>query len=299
MKLFITPHTKAQLLLVAFLFSILDAQQTHAQDARRKNPTSKLFVADVEGTSSINTGEKIEDLTKKSVHTAEGTVVETKPDARSAIVLSNGTGIAFEPDTRLEMRRFQQEPFTPNRTDLETEPSISQTQATVARGSIGICTAKMVAGSTMSYSTRHADINIRGRKVVIVTNDNSTVVSSLEGDVTIRGSTGSAGQFIRSGQQAIITRRSAIEPPLVTVQPIPQQDMEAIGEKASLACMARRTVYFDVAERKNNNESPPLATAFDTPPPDTDTLVPVEVLPGVIPAPSTVSPFEIRRSGIN
>ncbi len=35
----------------------------------KKNPTSKLFVSDVEGLAEIDTGEKIEELEKKSVHT--------------------------------------------------------------------------------------------------------------------------------------------------------------------------------------------------------------------------------------
>lgn len=268
----------------------------HAEESKRKNPTSKLFVADVEGAASINTGEKIEDLTKKSVHTAEGVVVETKPDSKNAIVLSNGTGISFDPDTRLEMERFQQEPFSPNRTDLEMEPSVSQTKAFIPRGGVGICTSKLVAGSTMNYRTRHADIAIRGRKVVIETNDNRTVVSLIAGDVTVRGGPNGGGESLKPGQQAIITRHSLAEPPSIHIQPIPENDLQAIGEKASMACMARRTVYFDTAERKNKNSA--AADVFTESAPEEDILVPVEVLPGTIPGPNTVSPFEIIRTVI-
>ncbi|MDF3056914.1 MAG: hypothetical protein K0R17_1129, partial [Rariglobus sp.] len=110
------------------------ASLAQAEDAKRKNPSSKLYIADVDGIASINTGDKIEDVTKKSVYAAEGVVLETNPDSHNAIVLSNGTGIAFDPDTRLEMNRFMQEPFSPNRTDLEVEPSVSQTSAFLPRG---------------------------------------------------------------------------------------------------------------------------------------------------------------------
>jgi FecR protein len=263
---------------------------TQAADAKRKNPTSKLYVADVEGISSINTGEKIEDLTKKSVYAAEGTVLETTPQASNAIVLSNGTGIAFDPDTRLEMRRFLQEPFSPNRTDLEVEPSISQTTAFIPRGTVGLCTSKMVAGSTMTYNTRHASVAIRGRKVVIETGDDTTVVSLLEGDVTVRGDLMAGGQALKPGQQAIITRPSSSQPPIIKVQDIPPADMNRLSEKVTQACMARKTVYFEVSDRKNNQNP---TDVFDQEIPDEDVLVPVPVYPGTIPPINTVSPYTV------
>lgn len=259
---------------------------------KRKNPTSKLYVADVEGISSINLGDKIEDLNKKSVYNAEGTILETDPKSRNAIVLSNGTGVAFDPDTRVEMKRFVQEPFTPNRTDLETEPSVSQTSAFIPKGSVGLCTSKMVAGSTMDYSTRQANISIRARKLVIDASDNSTTVSLLEGEVTIKDGQLAGGQSLKAGQQAVITRASDFSPPTIIIQPIPQDQVKAIEKKAALACMARKTVYFDEAGRKENlkNEKDIFT---ETPSDDGPEIIPVEVLPGTIPTDQTVSPFQI------
>src|SRR5665213_3370383 len=95
--------------------------------APKKNPTSKFYVADVDGEAQIDTGDRVDDLNKKSVYNAEGTVIETKPKASNAMVFSNGTGIFFDEDTRVEVKHFEQEPFVPNRTDMDTEPSISQT----------------------------------------------------------------------------------------------------------------------------------------------------------------------------
>lgn len=261
---------------------------------KRKNPTSKLYVADVEGISSINLGDKIEDLTKKSVYSAEGTILETDPKSKNAIVLSNGTGVAFDPDTRLEVKRFLQEPFTPNRTDLETEPSVSQTAAFLPKGAVGLCTSKMVAGSTMDYSTRQANISIRARKVVIEAGDDSTTVSLLEGDVTIKSGQLAGGESLRPGQQAIITKSSDFGPPKVIIQPIPPDQLKAIEKKAALACMARKTVYFDEAERKENLKSDEDIFS-ETEETETE-IVPVEVLPGVIPTEQTVSPSLIGQT---
>jgi hypothetical protein len=268
--------------LAIFLVSAVSFAQS--SDGKRKNPTSKLYVADVEGIASINTGEKIEDLTKKSVHAAEGVILETKAESKDAIVLSNGTGIGFDADTRLEINRFLQEPFSPNRSDLETEPSVSQTAAMLSRGSVGLCTSKLVAGSSMIYSTRHASVAIRGRKVVIETTDNQTVVSLIEGDVTVRGDMMAGGQTLKPGQQAIITRPSSFEPPVIVIQPIPKDDVKRLEDKVAIACMARQTVYFEVGERQNEGAAD---GAFG------QDIVPVEVLPGTLTPNTTISPYKL------
>jgi hypothetical protein len=259
-----------------------------AEDLRKKNPTSKFFVTDLEGQSQVNTGERIEELTKKSVYSAEGTIVETKPNATNAMVYSNGTGIFFDHDTRLEVRRFVQEPFTPNRTDMEVEPSISQTQSFLARGVVGLCTSKLVAGSSMSYRTPYASVAVRGRKVVIETNDKFTKVSLLEGDVTVRGGEYDAGgQTLQPGQQAIIAPGQLGTPNSITIQSIPDGELRALEDKVTVACMAKNTVYFEVADRNTNGGG---KTAFDS---LEQEIVPVVVVPANLPAPFVASPARI------
>ncbi len=285
-----TKAASALVIAISAVFFTAFAQADENSDAKRRNPSSKLYIADVQGMASINTGEKIEDITKKSVYSAEGVVLETAPESQNAIVLSNGTGISFDPDTRLEMQRFLQEPFSPNRTDLDVEPSVSQTNAFLPRGAVGLCTSKLVAGSTMTYSTRHASVSIRGRKVVIETNDNETVVSLLEGDVTVRGDLMTGGQSLEPGQQAIIKRTSNFEPPEITIQPISQPDMKRLGDKVALACMARKTVYFETAERQNDSSD---GVFNQTDAAGNDVLVPVEVLPGTLQPVFTISPYKI------
>ncbi len=46
----------------------------HAQE-KKKNPSSKIYVASMEGQSQINQGDKIADLTQKSAYNAEGIYV--------------------------------------------------------------------------------------------------------------------------------------------------------------------------------------------------------------------------------
>lgn len=191
-------NAKAQAQFTGLLaFSVVTA---FAQvSAKRKSPTSKFYVAEVAGFAQVDTGEKVEDLTEKSVFDAEGTVVETKPESANSLVLSNGTGIYFAPSTKMAINRFLQEPFTPNRADLDSEPSMSQTRTTLAHGSVGLCCGKLVAGSSMVYDTPHGSVNIHSQnpqKLAIEISDTSTTITLFEGSVSLRGDNMAGGEAL-------------------------------------------------------------------------------------------------------
>lgn len=233
----------------------------HAQN-KKKNPTSKVYISDVAGEAQIDIGDSIQDLAKKSVYNAQGTVIETRKAEKeedknkifSTVVYSNGTGAYFDQDTRVEMKKFIQEPFTPNRVDMDTEPSISQTQAFVVRGAVGLCNSKQVAGTSMNYSTAQGSVAIRGKKVVIEASDNMTKISMIEGDSTVRaGPLDMGGQLLKAGQQAIIRPGSPGRPNQIQIQNIPANEIAALDDKVAQACMAKKTVYFEVREKKNDS----------------------------------------------
>ncbi len=267
-----SPHA-----LVLLTLALTTAFTSFAQSTR-KNPTSKLYITEVKGESSINTGEHIAALSPKDVYSAEGSTIETKADATDAMVLSNGTALFVAPLTRFQIQKFLQEPFSPDRTDLEVEPSLSQMVVKITRGTIGICTSRLVAGSSMIYSTPHATINIRGRKLTIEVFENETRVSLLEGDVTIIGDPRSGGEKLQPGQQAIVHRDTPDSPVKTTIRAIPAEDNARIDDNASIACLSRRTVFFDVANRPGD---------------DTSELRPVEITPAQPPTSLTVSPTRI------
>ncbi len=254
-KLHFLPTT-AMGLMAAVLFGVSAAEMRAESSAKRKNPTSKLYVAEVEGVASINTGDRIDDLVQKSVYSAEGTIIESRPDATTAIVLSNGTGMCFDPNTELDIRRFQQEPFSPNRNDPEVEPSISQTNGWLPHGVIGLCNSKMVAGSTMNFSTPQAVMAVHARKVVIETTDTETRISVIDGEVTVQGGLSGGGETVNTGQQAVITRSSPTAPSVVKIQPIPPEQSKPLSDRVAIACMARKTVYFDVDKTDPNEIIP-------------------------------------------
>jgi len=276
-------QSKAFFRFCAFL--ALSGAAVHAQttSSKRRNPTSKFYVAEVEGFAQVNTGEKIEDLTEKSVFDAEGTIVETKPDSSNALVMSNGVGLNFGPDTKLVVKRFLQEPFQPNRTDLDSEPSVSQTRTQLTRGAVGICTGKLVAGSSMIYDTPHGSVNILSQsvqKASLQITDETTTITLFEGAITLRGDNMAGGEALQAGQQAVIRRRGADQPPEITITPIPAEQKDQLEDMVNSACQARKKVYFDVAERQNDVEG---ATS-DLEPVVVNPIDPTEVGPVVSPA---------------
>lgn len=282
---------------------------------KNKHTTSKVYVADVRGNGLIDTGDRIQDLEKRSVYTAEGTVIETgapvsADDANkiySTMVYSNGTGAYFDADTRVEVKNFVQEPFTPDRSDIEAEPSISKTHAFVVKGTVGICASKLVAGSSMNYDTAFGSVNIRGRKVVIEAKKDVTRISMLEGESTVRaGVMDMGGHTLRAGEQATIRPGPAGQPNIIQIGKIPEGEKLLLDDKVAMACAAKKTVYFDVKEQKTSTQpgsgeaagagdgptpSGPV-TAFDdaSSPTPLREIVPVQVVPIELPVKHTMTP---------
>ncbi len=257
------PHFQT-LPLFALLVIMLGAVESSAQ-TKRNNPTSKLYVVDVTGDSQIDDGAKVQPLAKNDVRSPEGSVIETKEKSSDSFVLSNGTAMYVAPATRFEVKRFLQEPFAPNRNDLDIEPSVSQTFVHLNRGGIGLCTSQLVAGSTMVYQTPQATINIRGRRLMIQSDDEETRVSLLEGDVTVIGDPNKGGEVLKPGQRAIVRRSSPTSPYTVQIEEIPESENAKLDDMVSLACISRRTVYFESVDQNGTSNLVPVRTAAATP----------------------------------
>jgi len=249
-----TKLARTLLLSVAVLVAVAPSAFAQRQLGKKKGPTSKIYLAEAVGDSQIQTGEKIYSARQATAFDAPGTVIETKEGAHNAFVYSNGTGMFVDQNTRVEIDRFVQEPFKPDRNstaDAPFEPSISQSEVHVSYGAVGVCTSQLISGSSMSYSTPQAAVNIRSGKVSIETNADQTIIDLLEGDVTVRsGSKDVGGQILRAGERAVVRAAPAGQPPLVTISPIPPEALQASDERVSVACNAKKTVTFEVIEQK-------------------------------------------------
>jgi len=287
------------LLRLAFLGTALALAASPAfaqrQLGKKKGPTSKLYLAETVGEGQITTEGKSYDAKQATAFDAPGTVIETKADSHQAFVYSNGTGMFVDANTRVEVDRFVQEPFRPDRNSMEVEPSISQSDVFVARGSVGICTGQLVSGSSMNYSTPHAGVNIRGGKLSISTSDDETVVYLLEGDATVKGGGRDlGGALLRAGEQATIRPGRPGMPPTVTVGPIDRKVVASLDEKVSVACNAKKTVTFETIERVSERglDAPP-GTIDDAAGAGEEEIVVRPTTPSAPPPVITVSPDRI------
>jgi hypothetical protein len=287
---------KTRPLLRFFIAVLCVTAVAHAQ-ARKKNPTSKLYVADTNGDTQIDTGTEIDDLTKKSVYNAEGTTVESKASSNASVVLSNGTGIYFDVNTRVDIRKFEQESFRPNRSDVEDEPSLSSTKLYVEHGVIGVSTSKLVAGSTMIYETSLATAFIRGRQAVILAEDNLTVISMVQGEATVQAGPLDTPRLIKNHQQIIIHPGNPGEPNIVDVQDIPDGSLEDseqwLEERVLTADAARKLVYFDTQARAGSDNSITLFDGSGDAAGKNLEIVPVPVVPANPTVQPNVSPANL------
>jgi hypothetical protein len=249
-----TPLIRVLLLSLTALVMAAPSALAQRQLGKKKGPTSKIYLAEAVGESQIQTGDKIYTARQATAFDAPGTVIETTANSHNAFVYSNGTGLFVDQNTRVEIDRFVQEPFRPNRTttaDALQEPSASQSEVHVSRGAVGVCTSQLVSGSSMVYSTPQASVNIRGGKVSIETNADETIIDLLDGDVTVRGGRKDVGgQVLRPGERAVIRAVPGGLPPTITISPIPPEALKVADERVSVACNAKKTVTFEVIGRK-------------------------------------------------
>lgn len=218
--------------------------------AAEPTKVGKFFVSTVKGKAVFSAGNSIEPLEEKATFPAQGVIFESMSDGTCILVFSNNTGVHVASSTRFEVKRFVQAPFAANRNDIEMEPSVSTTAVSVEKGSVAVCSSKLVAGSIMNYQTPHASIALRVRRVLIEVSETSTLISLLEGEATIRrgGDTDAGGQILKPGQQMIITVSAPGATPVSEVRDIPSEALEQIGNRIAEACMARSTVFFDTGE---------------------------------------------------
>jgi len=266
------------------------ATVAHAQE-KKKSPTSKIYVVEVNGDGQIDTGKEIDDLVKRGVFSAEGAILETKANSNASVVFSNGTGVFLDVSTRIDIRKFLQEAFKPSKGDIDDEPSISTTHVYIEQGVIGVSTSNHAAGSSMEYDTALAQTSIHGRQAVIAAGDNVTVISMVQGEATLRAGPLGSSYVIKNGEQAIVKPGPTGEANSVYIHGIPDgNDEEAsvwLQERVLTADNARKMVYFDVQGKKADGS----ISFFDGASGDGETsaIVPVPVVPANPPVQPTVS----------
>ena len=93
------------------------------------------------------------------------------------------------------------------------------------------------------------------------------ILDYKHGDLTVRsGSRDVGGQILRPGERAVIKASPAGLPPTVTISPIPPEALQASDERVTVACNAKKTVYFEVRERPADKSSDNTTVGDDVTP---------------------------------
>jgi len=239
-------------------------------------PEGKVYASSVKGDTQITLGGNTETLTPKSYYQAQGARVDSKMTGTAALVLSNGTGLAVSSDTHFEVRKFSQEPFPKQHTDLEREPSTSQTEINVTKGTLAVSTSKLGAGSSMTFLTPLGWINLLDGQLVVEVDGDSVTLSLLHGEGTVHGGDlDLGGHALQAGEQAVIRPGPPGQPNVVEISKIRGDHLAQLDELASVAYAARKTVFFE-ADALGHITALPVVTAS-------------------VPVQATVSPSRLSR----
>ncbi|HVU17501.1 MAG TPA: hypothetical protein VHD32_11280 [Candidatus Didemnitutus sp.] len=228
------------------LFAVSQARMPAQEAPASKGPISKLYLSETKGSGRIENNGQVYEPRQGAAFSARGTVMVTDKDSHQAYVMSSGTGLYLDANTQVQVNQFDQDRFvaTPN---TDQEPSVSHTLITIDHGTVATCTGQMMSGTTLVYSTPLANVNVRGRRVVINVTANATTISALEGNVTIRtGTSQGSSVTLQPGEKVVITPVPGGDPQTV-VSPLDHDATGSLETLLSVACQARKTVAFDVA----------------------------------------------------
>ncbi|OHE77608.1 MAG: hypothetical protein A3G75_10505 [Verrucomicrobia bacterium RIFCSPLOWO2_12_FULL_64_8] len=257
----------------------------------------KFFVAEVTGAVTFIAEGRAFELHKGDILPAQGARVETGPASTVALVFSNGSSVFVDERTNLEIRKFEQLPFSPGTDTTIVEPSISQTVGSITVGRMVLSTNDLASGTSMFYDTPHARVKIRGKQVIIEVREADTRVVVPVGDVTVfarDAATTDAGRLVTDGQMALVAFPSRGDGAGATglermasiqVLALPKDVLDLFLPKIGLSERAQKMVVFETAGDKS------AAGAGSTGGGD---IVAKAVLPAELPVPLTVSPSTLR-----
>lgn len=245
MKRFVLP------LLLAAAFC---AGAARAQD----NMPGRMYAVSVEGEVRTFTDGKMELLMPGEGGIAHRMRIEIGPHGKASFVLSNNTGLSFGPGTRLEILRFEHAPFTADPMKLDEEPTVSRLEARLRGGRVAVCLPSQVFGSTVTLYVPDASITFRGRRYMLDTSDERTVLHVVDGLATVfRGPDDRVGQVVGNGRSVTITSGVGPAYPLIEVGATEGAQQSAINEGLAAACLSRHTVFFATPSDPRRVVTPP------------------------------------------
>lgn len=266
MKIQLTPLL---ILCAVTVLVMTPAAFAQRQLGKKKGPTSKLYIAETTGASQIKSGDKVYTVRQASAFDAPGTVIETSENSSTALVYSNGVGMVIGENSRIEVTKFDQAPFSANTAtaaDSNQEPSVSQSEIFLSRGTVGISTSEFLSGSSMACATELGAIKIRGGNIAIESRPEESIFDLLQGAATVVNNLNGQSYALKPGDRIIIRREPGGKQEVILTR-IPAPALPALNAFLTIASNSRRTVTFEVIEQKAmlGSDAPPPAAGTTAP----------------------------------
>ena len=151
----------------------------HGQDAKEGSGRGVVIIAAKSGpTQFLDSSGKVLPAKVTGVGSAlpEGNVAQAGIGGKIVLLLSNGTVMTLDSQTKLKIREFTQEPFDAagrKVSDLAAEPSKSNVKLNLDWGSIVVATKKLDKASTLDIASPAGTAGIRGTQFQMSQNPGS------------------------------------------------------------------------------------------------------------------------------
>ncbi len=141
--------------------------------------------------------------------TLSGTTLQTGTDSTLFLVLSNGVAISLGPNTELSIERYTQEPFPPKKESQQYEPSESDLQLNLSKGSLCFAFEHLSPVSQARIQTPNGELRIHSGNSILVVDQNQTEINMFSGTATFYYPNSSGRAFISDSQSIVINSASA------------------------------------------------------------------------------------------
>ncbi len=146
-----------------------------------------------------------------------GTTLQTGTDSTLFLVLSNGVAISLGSDTELSIERYTQKPFSSKKESQQYEPSESQLQIRLSKGSLCCAFEHLSPVSEARVATPHGELRIHNGNSILVVDTIQTEINMFSGTATFYYPNGNGRAFISDSQSILIDSNSgSLEKPAST-----------------------------------------------------------------------------------
>lgn len=140
---------------------------------------------------------------------ASGLRIQTDKNGKLIVVLANGVSLGFSDQTEASILTFEQEPFDSSKEGFEYEPSTSNLEILLKKGSIGISCDHLSPLSNFIVRTPVGDLKIFSSTCVLTLDDYGVRVSAYDGTSTFYYKNNKSREFIAVPQSVRISEQSA------------------------------------------------------------------------------------------